>query len=113
MARSNPTAVVPDYDGAALTPTAPDATGDVLDPGDVLVVVATTTATPHTDVETDPNETVQDPDVGGTVPTGSLRAFRVPPARLAAQPGDAVEGAGRVLASYSSVAGVTRYVLKG
>lgn len=112
MARSNPTAVTPDYDGAAVNPTQPNADGDIVDPGTTLVVEngsgsSITVTVPST-------ATVYGlavDDAGGPVAAGATASFRIPPLTVAGQPTDAAEGAGRVLVNYSAVASVTRYVL--
>lgn len=112
MARTNPTAAVADYDGVTVTPGTPDATGDILDPGCTLIVEnGSGSSITVTFVSTATFETVDVPDVGGPVAAGATVAFKVPPLRLAGQPSDAAVGAGRVLANYSAVASVTRYVL--
>lgn len=112
MARSTPTTVTPTAAGAVVTPTAPDATGDIIDPGGVLVVLAGATPTTVT-IQT--TKTVGDlavEDGGGTVAANTARAFNLP-ASLYKQPADATVGPSKVLVDYSSIATITRMVLAG
>jgi hypothetical protein len=112
MARTSVTTVASTLAGAVATPTAPVADGDIVDAGRArLLVIAG--ATPTT-VSIPTPATVNGlavADAGGTVAANTARWFGPFPARLFAQPADAVVGAGRVLVDYSSVATVTRSVL--
>ena len=112
MARTSVTTVAPSLAGTVATPTAPVADGDIVDAGNVRLLVSAG-ATPTT--VTIPTPATVDGlsvgDAGGTVGANTSRVFGPFPARLFAQPSDAVVGAGRVLVDYSSVATVTRTVL--
>jgi hypothetical protein len=114
MARLTPARVVPDYNGAVVTPGAPNADGDILTPGDTLVVVNASGGSINVTVDvTATYETVPVSDIVGAVAAGVTAAFKVPPARLAAQASDAAVGPTKVLVNYSAQADVTRYVLAG
>lgn len=112
MARSTPTPAAPSLTGTPLTPAAPSADGDVLPAGAVvLVVTCGATGTTVTIPTTATADGLAIADAGGTVGAGETRVFGPFPARLFAQPVDAPVGAGQVLADYTSVTDVTRYVL--
>lgn len=112
MARTSPATITPSAAGAVATPTAPDATGDIVEPGGILLVIAG--ATPTT-VSIHTTRTVGGLPLGnggGTVAANTARAFNLP-ASLYKQPADAGVGPGKVLVDYTSVATITRVVLAG
>jgi hypothetical protein len=112
MARSTPATITPTAAGAVATPTAPDATGDIIDPGGILLVIAGATPTTVTIQTTRKVSGLSVGNGGGTVAANTARAF-VLNASLYKQAADAVAGANKVLVDYSSVATITRTVLAG
>jgi hypothetical protein len=114
MPRSTPTPITPDPRlGALAAPTAPDALGDIIPTGSVLLVVECGATGTTVDIPT-PATTAEGfaiADGGGPVASNTTRVFGPVPSRLFAQPPDALEGPGQTLVNYSSVATVTRYLI--
>jgi hypothetical protein len=112
MPRSTPVPVAPSHAGTVVPLTAPDALGDIIDPGNVrLLVTCGATGTTVTIATTATEDGLVIADAGGDVAPSTSRLFGPFPARLFAQPSDATVGANRVLVDYSSVTDVTRAVL--
>ena len=112
MARVSVTTVSASLSGAVCTPSAPTVDGDIIDSGDVLLIVeAGATPTTVTIQATKTIEGLALADASGTVAANTARAFGPFPANLFAQASDAAVGPSRVLVDYSSVATVTRRVV--
>lgn len=114
MARSTPATQVITRDGLNVNMTAPSADGDIIDAGNVELVINNGSGGPIT-VTMQTSYTYEglslEDDVA-TVAAGGTRSFGPFPPSLFAQTSDAVVGAGKVLIDYSAVASVTRAVKK-
>lgn len=114
MARSTPTTQVVTRAGLNVTMSAPNVDGDIIDAGNVEVVINNGSGAPIdvTFVSTYSYGDLDLEDLVVSVPAAGTRSYGPFPASLFAQPTDAVVGAGKVLANYSAVASVTRAVKK-
>lgn len=112
MARVSVTTVPASLVGAVCTPVAPTVDGDIIDTGNVLLIVAAgATPTTVTIRATKTIETLALANAVGTVAANTERAFGPFPASLFAQASDAAVGPSRVLVDYSAIATITRRVV--
>lgn len=114
MARSEPTTQSVTRAGLNVSMTAPNSDGDIIDAGNVELVINNGSGSPIT-VTMQTSYTSEGLDLEDevvTVPAGGTRSYGPFPRGLFAQATDAPVGAGKVLVDYSAVASVTRAVKK-
>lgn len=114
MARTSVVTQVITRAGLNVNMTGPVADGDIIDAGNVELVVNNGSGSPIT-VTIQTSYTYEGLDLEDevvTVPAGATRSYGPFPPGLFAQAVDAAVGAGKVLVDYSAVASVTRAVKK-
>lgn len=114
MARTSVTTQVITRAGLNVNMAAPVADGDIIDTGNVELVVNNGSGSPITvTIQTAYTyEGLELEDEVVTVPAGGTRSYGPFPSGLFAQASDAVVGASKVLVDYSAVTSVTRAVKK-
>ncbi len=99
--------------GTNVALSAPNADGDIVDTGQVALVVTNGGGSPITVTVITPGDVVglAVADLEVTVPASGTRHIGPLPTSVFAQAADAVTGAGRALVDYSSITSVTRAVI--
>ncbi len=113
MARQSVTTQQITRAGVNVALTAPNADGDIVDTGNVALIVDNGGGAPITVTIITPG-TVQGQaiaDLAVTIPAAGRRFIGPLPTSLFAQPADAVAGALRALVDYSAITSVTRAVV--
>lgn len=112
MARLSVTTVKASLSGELAAATAPNADGDIIDAGPVILVVTAGAAPVTVTIQTTATDTGLDvEDAGGAVAASATRIFGPFPARLFAQASDAAVGPNRVLVDYGGLVDLTRRVV--
>lgn len=90
----------------------PDVTGDIIDAGDVILVVTNGGGAPITvtPLSTHVQDDLVSTNAPVSIPAAGTREIGPFPSRTFAQADDAVVGPGRVLINYSGITSVTRAV---